>query len=73
MLTIVIVSVVMVVSLLFTYSDVTLSASNRNEGTLYMLPCVLPLPLRRSSLDTSELKVVKFFPSIGKPRVLDFV
>jgi len=33
MLTTVIMSVVMVVPLLFTYSDVALSASIRNEGT----------------------------------------
>jgi hypothetical protein len=68
MVTILIMSVVMMVSLLFTYSDVALSASNRNEGTLYMLPCVLPLSLRRTSLDTSELKVVKLFHLSGRPR-----
>jgi hypothetical protein len=32
-----------------------------------MPPCVLPLPLRRTSLDTSELKVVKLFHLSGSP------
>jgi hypothetical protein len=33
-----------------------------------MLPCVLPLSLRRTSLDTSELKIVKSFHLSGRPR-----
>jgi hypothetical protein len=33
-----------------------------------MLPCVLPLSLRRTSLDTSELKTVKLFHLSGRPR-----
>ncbi len=33
-----------------------------------MLPCVLPLSLRRTSLDTSELKTVKLFHLSGSPR-----
>ena len=33
-----------------------------------MLPCVLPLSLRRTSLDTSELKSVKLFHLSGRPR-----
>ena len=33
-----------------------------------MLPCVLPLSLRRTSLDTSELKIVKLFHLSGRPR-----
>jgi len=33
-----------------------------------MLPCVLPLSLRRTSLATSELKTVKLFHLSGRPR-----
>jgi hypothetical protein len=33
-----------------------------------MLPCVLPLSLRRTNLDTSELKTVKLFHLSGRPR-----
>jgi hypothetical protein len=33
-----------------------------------MLPCVLPLSLRRTNLDTSELKIVKLFHLSGRPR-----
>jgi hypothetical protein len=33
-----------------------------------MLPCVLPLSLRRTSLDTSELKTVKLFHLSGRSR-----
>jgi len=33
-----------------------------------MLPCVLPLSLRRTSLETSELKTVKSFHLSGRPR-----
>jgi len=33
-----------------------------------MLPCVLPLSLRRTSLDTSELKTVKLLHLSGRPR-----
>ncbi|MFZ8857941.1 MAG: hypothetical protein ACO2O1_06855, partial [Candidatus Caldarchaeales archaeon] len=33
-----------------------------------MLPCVLPLSLRRTSLDASELKIVKLFHLSGRPR-----
>ena len=33
-----------------------------------MLPCVLPLLLRRTSLDISELKTVKLFHLSGRPR-----
>jgi hypothetical protein len=32
-----------------------------------MLPCVLPLSLRRTSLDTSELKTVKLLHLSGSP------
>jgi hypothetical protein len=59
MATIVIVWVVMVVPLLFTYSDVALSASNKNEGTLPYASVRPPLSLRRTSLETSELKFVR--------------
>jgi hypothetical protein len=33
-----------------------------------MLPCVLPLSLRRTSLDTSDLKTVKLFNLSGSPK-----
>jgi hypothetical protein len=33
-----------------------------------MLPCVLPLSLRRTNLDTSELKTVKLFHLSGRSR-----
>jgi len=33
-----------------------------------MLPCVLPLSLNRTSLETSELKTVKLFHLSGRPR-----
>jgi hypothetical protein len=38
-----------------------LKTPSRKGGTPHMLPCVLPLSLRRTSLDTSELKTVKSF------------
>ena len=33
-----------------------------------MLPCVLPLSLRRTSLETSELKTVKLLHLSGSPK-----
>jgi hypothetical protein len=42
-------------------ANVALKIPSRNGGTPHMLPCVLPLSLRRTSLDTSELKTVKLF------------
>jgi hypothetical protein len=60
MLTIVIVSVVMVVSLFFTYSNVALSASIRNEGTLPICHRAFsPFAEEETSIETSELKIVK--------------
>jgi hypothetical protein len=47
---------------------VALKIPSRNGGTPHMLPCVLPLSLRRTSLDTSELKTVKLFHLSGRPR-----
>jgi hypothetical protein len=47
---------------------VALKIPSKNGGTPHMLPCVLPLSLRRTSLDTSELKTVKLFHLSGRPR-----
>jgi hypothetical protein len=58
----------MMVSLLFTYSDVALSTSVRNEGTLPYAAVPFPLSLRRTSLETSELKFVRSFHLTGSPR-----
>jgi hypothetical protein len=67
MLKIVIVSVVMMVSLLFTYRDVAL---RRPLGMKELSPYATvrpPLSLRRTSLDTSELKIMKLFHLSGSP------
>jgi hypothetical protein len=47
---------------------VALKIPSKNGGTPQILPCVLPLLLRRTSLDTSELKAVKLFHLSGRPR-----
>jgi hypothetical protein len=47
---------------------VALKIPSKNGGTPHMLPCVLPLSLRRTSLDTSELKTVKLLHLSGRPR-----
>jgi hypothetical protein len=49
-------------------ANVALKIPSKNGGTPHMLPCVLPLSLRRTSLDTSELKIVKLFHLSGRPR-----
>jgi hypothetical protein len=49
-------------------ATVALKIPSKNGGTPHMLPCVLPLSLRRTSLDTSELKTVKLFHLSGRPR-----
>jgi hypothetical protein len=49
-------------------ATVALKIPSRNGGIPHMLPCVLPLSLRRTSLDTSELKIVKLFHLSGRPR-----
>jgi hypothetical protein len=48
--------------------SVALNIPSRNGGTPHMLPCVLPFSLRRTSLDTSELKTVKLFHLSGRLR-----
>jgi hypothetical protein len=45
-----------------------LRTPSKNGGTPHMLPCVLPLSLRRISLDTSDLKVSKLLHLSGRPR-----
>jgi hypothetical protein len=49
-------------------ANVALKIPSKNGGTPHMLPCVLPLSLRRTSLETSELKTVKLFHLSGSPR-----
>jgi hypothetical protein len=50
----------MVVPLFFTYSDITLNASIRNEGTLPICNRAFsPFAEEESSVETSELKIVK--------------
>jgi hypothetical protein len=49
-------------------ATVALKIPSRKGGTPQMLPCVLPLSLRRTSLDTSELKTVKLFHLSGRSR-----
>jgi hypothetical protein len=47
---------------------IALRTPSRNGGTPHILPCVLPLSLRRTSLTTSELKVSKLPHLSGRPR-----
>jgi hypothetical protein len=67
MLTIVIVSVVMVVSLLFTHRDVALSASNRNKE-LSPYATVRPSPVTQEDKPRDfRAENREVVPSVGKP------
>jgi hypothetical protein len=44
-----------------------LRTPSKNGGTPHILPCVLPLSLRRTSLNTSDLKVSKLLHLSGRP------